>query len=159
MADYLLADEAVMAVLGACTVTVLAGLGLWNAMAEGRRSAESHRWRSVQGWVLTSRVAFDGTDAEMARPAITYEYQVDDEIFEGFIVNFGSESFLLPRQAKALIQRHPVGSAVRVWYDPANPSDSVLYRSRRTVKLWVISGLLILWAASLWKNALPLLTP
>ncbi|MBC7907916.1 MAG: DUF3592 domain-containing protein [Rhodospirillaceae bacterium] len=159
MADYLLADEAITAVLGAGTVTVLAALGLWTAMAEGRRSADSHLWRSVQGWVLTSRVAFDGTDAEMARAAITYEYQLGDDVYEGFVVNFGSESYLLPRQAAALVRRHPVGSAVRVWYDPANPSDSVLYRRRRTMKLWLVSGLLILWAASLWKDALPLVMP
>lgn len=156
MADYLLTDEAVTAVLSAGAVTVLAVLVGWNAVAERRRSVDSRHWRSTQGWVLNSRVAFDGTDA---RPAITYEYQVEDEVFEGFIVNFGSESFLSPRQAKALVQRHPVGSAVLVWYDPDNPSDSVLYQSRRTAKLWVISGLLMLWAASLWNDVLPLLNP
>lgn len=156
MADYLLADEAVMSVLAAGAVTILAALVGWTAVAERRRSADSRHWRSTQGWVLTSRVAFDGIDA---RPAITYEYQVDEEVFEGFIVNFGSESFLSPRQAKALVRRHPVGSAVLVWYDPDKPSDSVLYQSRRTAKLWVISGLLMLWAASLWKDTLPLLMP
>lgn len=159
MTDYFRADEAVTAVLTAGTVTALAALGAWNAVAEKRRSADSHQWRSVQGWVLTSRVAFDGTDAEMARAAITYEYELGDETFEGFVVNFGSESFVLPAQAQALVRRHPVGSAVQVWYDPDNPADSVLYRRRRTMKLWLVTGLLALWAASLWKDAVPLLMP
>lgn len=159
MADYFRADEAVSAVLAAGSVSLIAALGLWNAVAEKRRSAQCGQWRSVAGWVLSSRVAFDGTDAEMARAAITYEYQVEDETFEGFVVNFGSESYVLPQRAKALVRQHPVGSAVQVWYDPAHPSDAVLYRHRRMVKLWVVTGLLAVWAAFLWKDALPLVMP
>jgi len=94
---------------------------------------------------------------QAARPAITYEYSVGDEAFEGFMVNFGSESYMLPRHARRLVQRHPVGSAVQVWYDPEWPSDSVLYRYRRTTKLWLATAALTVWAAILWKDALPLL--
>lgn len=156
----MLTDRAVEMVLGAGAVTVIAMLAAWTALAERRRSLDSSQWRRTQGIVLTSRVtAGDGRTGMAPRPAITYEYQVDDEIFEGFVVNFGTEFVLRPRQARAMVARHPVGSAVQVWYDPDKPADSVLYRRRRTAKLWFFAGLATLFAAKLWNDALPWLLP
>lgn len=156
----MLTDAAVTMVLGAGAVTVVAALAAWTAVAERRRWLDSRQWHWTQGTVLTSGVTRDsGADAIQFRPAITYEYQVGDEIFEGFVVNFGTEVFLRPRQVRAVVDRHPVGSAVQVWYDPDKPADSVLYRRRRTAKLWFFVALATLLAAKLWNDALPLLMP
>jgi Protein of unknown function (DUF3592) len=53
---------------------------------------------------------------------VYYAYQVDGQRFQGSRLRFTGE----PMPANAVVDHCPAGSAVRVFYDPADPGNSTL---------------------------------
>ncbi|MEW6222224.1 MAG: DUF3592 domain-containing protein [Candidatus Hadarchaeota archaeon] len=62
------------------------------------------------------------------RPAIVYEYSVDNAIYYGNNIVFQSGEYVFPRSSEALevVSKYPAGLKVTVYYDSENPRDSVL---------------------------------
>lgn len=94
------------------------------------RAAASTAWPATEGWITASRVERvkqRGEGKETYTADITYEYSVDGRNFEGDRVWFGDDYSASDASAfRAAVGRYPVGSAVKVHYDPAEPAESVL---------------------------------
>jgi hypothetical protein len=94
------------------------GLGFVRVMA-ARRSAG---WPQVDGTVLTSTVA---AVAAAWKAQVTYRYKVGDQDLRG--TSIALEDFDSDRAtAEAIAARYPEGAQVKVFYEPSDPSLSVL---------------------------------
>jgi hypothetical protein len=101
-----------------------------------RQSAKARNWSSVTGRVVSSRVEehSDNEGGTTSYPAVVYEYSVggvtrqNNKIAPG--LQWGGTG------AGRVVARYPAGSAVSVFYDPQNPSDSMLERSGKTSIIW-----------------------
>ncbi|MDP1829465.1 MAG: DUF3592 domain-containing protein [Archangium sp.] len=114
---FFTAFEVVSVVIALVGLAAL-GLGFVRVMA-ARRSAG---WPQVDGTVLTSTVA--GVAAAW-KAQVTYRYKVGDKDLRG--TSIALEDFESDRAtAEALAARFPKGAPVKVFYEPADPSLSVL---------------------------------
>jgi hypothetical protein len=103
--------------------------GLLDVLGLGRlrraRNGAPPEWRTTTGTVLSSTVQVGVGSAGAARaeqPLVFYSYQVDGQVFQGRRIRFHDQ----PLQAAAVVDRCSAGSAVIVFYDPADPSNSTL---------------------------------
>jgi len=87
----------------------------------------SHNWPTVEGRVTKSEGVdwVCGGNHNEARPAIKYEYEVNNERYVGYSVAFNLYACMPLEEARRLVSEYPVGP-VRVWYKPDNPSMSVI---------------------------------
>jgi hypothetical protein len=100
--------------------------GLWEAF-QAHRSAS---WPSVAGTVVSSTVAAGTSGTGKSRSTtykakVTYRYQVDGAAYENDVLRPGQFSMGLMSGAQKDVRQHPPGPGT-VYYDPAEPSDSVL---------------------------------
>lgn len=118
-------------------VATLFGGGLLAAGCHLRgRAAEAAAWPTVEGTVTRSEVmtgtSTTGTGARrrsttMYTPSINYAYKVEGRSYEGDrLLPSGSWSSSSMSEARAKVDRHPVGSKVRVHVSPADPRDACL---------------------------------
>ncbi|MBI5966061.1 MAG: DUF3592 domain-containing protein [Chloroflexi bacterium] len=119
-----------------CTVTIpvliLGGIGYFmykrnqQSMAY-RQSAQS--WASTTGTVLMSSVQSRTSGrSHSTYPVVVYQYTVSGKTYQSQTIKAG-EQFINVRvmgQAQETVGRYPIGSTVTVYYNPANPSESVL---------------------------------
>jgi len=73
------------------------------------------------GWVMEKRY-----DKEVKAPRVDYEFSVAFHPWRGRRVSFAE--VIAGPDAAAVLARYPVGASVPVYYDPADPSRSVLER-------------------------------
>lgn len=60
-------------------------------------------------------------------PSFSYDFQVNGKIYTGRQYRYGASPFSSDREAtEDIVNGHPVGSEIEVYYNPANPRDSVL---------------------------------
>jgi uncharacterized protein DUF3592 len=101
---------------------------LWTAFSS-YEAIRSTQWPSTSGTVSAS-VVEETKDLEgdvLHRARISYVYSVAGREFVGSRARFGNWLFISWRWvARRLMRRYPIGSAVRVHYDPSDPADSVL---------------------------------
>ena len=94
------------------------------------RAVASVAWPTAEGRITGSRVerVKNGGDGKATYTAdITYDYALDGRSFEGDRVWFGDDYSASDASAfRAAVDRYPVGQAVQVHYDPAEPAESVL---------------------------------
>jgi hypothetical protein len=102
---------------------------------EKKKGAETQTWPAVSGRVVEAYVAEDvQVDSEGDRnrvfaPRVVYEYEVNGQTYRGDRLRIGIESFSgSRRRVEQELARYPVGSAVTVYYNPANPAEAVLQR-------------------------------
>jgi len=94
------------------------------------QAAASVTWPTTDGRITASRVervkkAGDGQATYTAD--ISYDYALDGRTFAGERVWFGDDYSASDASAfRAAVSRYPVGQAVKVYYDPAEPAESVL---------------------------------
>ena len=120
-------------------------------------ASEARSWPETAGTVVSSHVrAFGaGSPAEAGDPnryvhMLRYQYSVDGAKFVGSDLGLADSTFLPPRTALRRVVEIPRGSAVRVYYDPRNPSRSVLDREYPWVAIttWTILALACLICAA-----------
>jgi hypothetical protein len=95
------------------------------------KAAASVAWPATDGRITGSRVERVKSKKEGGGATytadITYEYALDGRTFEGDRVWFGDDYSASDASAfRAAVGRYPVGRAVKVHYDPAEPAESVL---------------------------------
>jgi hypothetical protein len=97
-------------------------------MLEVRRAAA---WVTTAGRIVKSATEashhkFAGEETTVKTvPVVEYEFSVDGRTARGTRVSIGEDAAADP---EATLRRYPVGAAVRVYYDPANPRNCVLER-------------------------------
>jgi uncharacterized membrane protein YfcA len=113
------------------------------------KARQSQSWPSALGKVLESRVMTtisSGEDGstDMYKPYVKYEYSADGVRYTNDKLRVGMTiSSSKTRSSQEMVDRHPVGSDVRVYYNPANPGDSVLEQKGPSGVLLVIGIILL----------------
>jgi hypothetical protein len=127
-----------LALLCLFTAIALLGVSLWLRRKGGRAEG----WPSVTGKILDAFV--DTADRESMRPVVRYQYRVGNSDLEGWRVSFKgfgtSEASM-----KKYIAGYKPNATVRVYYNPADPRESVLDNSDTGQwKRWLVAGLALL---------------
>ena len=98
----------------------------------GRMQAnQAARWPKAPGRIVASRA--EGRSSSSGRnptrvyePVVEYAYSVAGQEYRGSRVSFGASVAAGKSWAQKRASAYPVGGAVTVHYDPANPAESVL---------------------------------
>ena len=92
-------------------------------------------WESSHGIVIVSKAAPPAGRNRRAR--IEYEYRVNDQLYRSNKIDPArSGSVFSVNDTDFLVSAHRPGAAVEVFYNPKEPSDSLLYREF-SAGLWV----------------------
>lgn len=128
----------------------LDGVVLWaggRAYVDGQRGQASATWPAAQGTVLSARyqpTENRGRNSTSCASKVTYRYDVGGQEFSGDRVSFGWNHDCDDNQT--FVWRHPAGSSIQVYYQPSDPSVSVLVPGGSTdglVLFYVCIGLLL----------------
>ncbi len=112
--------------------SMILGGGFWFMLQRHRKAAAAAAtWPSVEGRITASEVLTRRDEGELEyRPHVAYAYAVGGRAYAGDRVRFGLTRYGLD-PAKRLCARYAVGNAVQVYYDPTDPSHSVLERDAK----------------------------
>ncbi len=127
----------------------------WRALKDWKRYRSSHNWIPIPGVIsesyINSRVSPDDGETTYIH-VITYMYQLVGNSYQGSRVSFGSEevSYGSEKKAACLVARYPAGSQQTVYYDPDDPSQSVLEQKYNTNNAIMFLILVILGAAMIY---------
>lgn len=93
---------------------------------------DSLDWPSVTGLVTRSKMEQTsrktrGKNKTDHRVDVSYEYIVDDEMFENDVVQFNQNN-LSTSEKELLVSAYPKGRKVEVFYNPQKPKQAVLIR-------------------------------
>jgi hypothetical protein len=125
------------------------------ALALSSLGRKTWSFTRAAGRVVVSRVEEIPAPAEEGGPkfraVFRYAYEARGRTWESEQVSFGASPGATatdPEEARRWVERHPPGSEVDVWYDPADPGRSVLVRgvSGVQVVLGAIVGLALVGA-------------
>ena len=96
------------------------------------------KWPYVMGTVKTSTTEYrDSGEGGAYYPVVHYSYQVGGQPFEGYRIAPGGEVGGVG--AGKVAARYPVGSHVKVFYNPQKPAEAFLEKKARgQVLMWVI---------------------
>lgn len=113
----------------------------------------SRRWAATPGHIISSEVATGWKYGGGRRkghiiyfPKVVYEYHVGGQTYQGDRIIFGSfPPTKRPDEAQRKLTQYPLHSTGQVFYNPQNPSESVLEQSSPRAKtLWFVAGVLLL---------------
>jgi hypothetical protein len=94
----------------------------------------SASWPSIPGEVIASQVILD--DDGFSRN-FAYRYSVEGKTYSSTRVTFFEYALFTNRfQNEQFVDAHPVGSRVRILYNPNNPDSSVLMRTIPLNQVW-----------------------
>ncbi len=115
-------------------VIIAAVFVVW-VLRNRRRADESGHWNRTTGRVVQSQVEARRSHSEHGYstsyyPVIVYEYAINGQRYQNDRVNFGPEmGFSSTGPSETVVGRYHVGNTVDVYFDPANPAESVLERT------------------------------
>jgi hypothetical protein len=136
-------------------VAALAGFGLCAtllALAIRRLSRQTSQWSVARGRVIQSKVVEfeawdDDSDSRRYRAAVMYTYEVDGVTYQGDRLTLGTFSSSSQGLARRTTAKYPVGSEVRVHYNPLSPGESVINpRSGPHLLLWLVAAAVFAFA-------------
>jgi hypothetical protein len=137
-------------------VAVSTGFGLGAtalALAAWGLGRQASRWPVARGRVIRSSVdEFESGDDDSLcyRATVMYTYEVDGVTYEGDRLTVGIFSSSSPRLARRTTAKYPVGSAIKVHYNPGSPGESVVNpRSVPHLFLWSIAAAMFAFAWAL----------
>ncbi len=128
---------------------------VYRALQDRKKAAESVSWPSTGGQITEARVErtehtdSDGDSSYSYVPTVRYSYQVGEQVLTGKRIGFGfGKGYGRPAKAEAALARFAVGSAVTVYYNPADPADAVLERTATGLTAGLIVGVALLLVAA-----------
>ncbi len=104
-----------------------AALTIWGVFIVQNARASAN-WPGTPGQITESAIDVT-TDAESDpsySPQVAYTYQVNGTFYEGYRIKFGENTYSSEREALEILGMYPVGQTVMVYYDPADPDNTVL---------------------------------
>lgn len=120
----------------------------------------SQSWPTAPGTVLASEVDTSLRLLSKNRdykhvPTVRYAYEVAGKRHEGDVIQFGLTEAASRSVAEQTIKPYPVGGKVKVFYDPQDPTKSVLETSEkagrgRVVGGWILTGVPFVTMAVIW---------
>jgi uncharacterized protein DUF3592 len=124
-------------IIGIIFASVGAGMVTWSVLTLVE-SVGSHRWQTTEGVIIASRVHEEpGVEGLTYRPKVLYRYSVNGSEHVASRTKFGDGvSLSWSSPARQIVRTYPVGTAVTVHYNPADPADAVLEPG---VNGWILS--------------------
>ena len=129
---------------------IACGIAASYALVQIGRAILASRWPFVEGEIASTRLVHrSDSDGPSDYEYVAYRYSVDGRHYRGDRLRFGPQvapSSIVPtldpepnhpKAAAALAREYPRGRAVRVYYNPRRPQESVLYLTPN-VMVWVI---------------------
>ena len=101
---------------------VVIGIGLLELYC----GSKSYSWSSCEGIVRQAKVKYGSKGA--SSPLIRYDYTINGSLYSGEKYRYGG--IHSKHSSEKIVAEHPVGSAVKVYYDPNSPVKSVLVPGR-----------------------------
>ena len=104
---------------------------VWMGGAILKHQDAEKRFQSTQGVVLSSRIeshttTSDGRTSTTYSPEITYRYEVDGKTYTSSQYAYGMGSTSEYGYVSGLVERHPAGKKIPVYYDPDDPAEAIL---------------------------------
>ncbi len=118
-------------VIAFCMVFIVIGLVVtfFTFVRPHQRQQAARNWEAVEAVVERSRVrTHRGDDSTTYSVYIAYRYRYDGREYEGDRHRFLSGSSSGRAAKQAVVNRHPPGSRLTVYVDPAAPHESVIER-------------------------------
>jgi len=136
--------------MGAIVTGAVIGLALFLfGLFQIRKLRASRSWLVASGMVrevsVERRAASDEDDSDSYTPVITYGFGVGGRPYVGTRIRFDTKSFSSQGAARASVAGFRPGTAVTVFYNPANPADCVLERKNSGgYVLMAVGGVMLL---------------
>ena len=120
--------------------------------------SESEKWPQTDGEITNAEViSFQSEGQNMYRASLVYTYEVEGTQYHSDAIEQGISSTSIQYFPKRKVERHPIGSKVAVFYNPAQPAEALLEPGLGIFKyiFYGIPGLMIFMGVVLfWKRAL-----
>jgi hypothetical protein len=91
------------------------------------------KWAKAQGKMVSGHIesgeSYDQSSSSYQtyyQPVVTYQYEVNGVEYTGTRVTQGAFQYGSSGDVQKFLADHPIGSPITVYYDPANPADSIL---------------------------------
>lgn len=141
---------------------IFLGVGLW-AINKGM---QSENWDKETATIISSEIERKQSSSKGPQGVtktstsysvrVKYSYTVEGSNYEGNTVGFGTMSHNEKSDAQEELKSYPKGKTIDVYYDPENPSDSVLKKGVFWPMYIVIAVSVITLIGSIWASfALP----
>ena len=132
-------------IAGFVMLGILLALGTYlatQATANMAKAAASENWKSTDGQILQSGFKVRGIrrSRQAATVTVRYNYKVGDSSYVGNLLSFEKQDSFRPSTAEEILKPYPSGAKCKVYYDPTDPSKSVLIkgvRSGNTINFFV----------------------
>ena len=122
VADLSLTELALGSAL--CALACGAALSVWLWL---RYNGETGAWPGVEGIVLERSVAIEHAGGrQVYRPVVRYKYELDGKLYQGSYIDWATAAHRKYTSARQKLDKYDPGQKVKVHYDPANPTTSVL---------------------------------
>ncbi|MCB1917825.1 MAG: DUF3592 domain-containing protein [Rhodocyclaceae bacterium] len=115
------------------TTVLFASLFIWIGIDQVHKASASVEWPSVPGTVRTSGVVEDSSSSGSRRSSsvtyhanVVYDYVVEGKAYQGERISYGSYGTGDEERATRIAAGYPEGAAVRVYFQPDDPGESVL---------------------------------
>jgi hypothetical protein len=112
-----------------------------------RKVRASRSWIRATGVIVQASVresfsqgSDDSPDSWSYAPEVQYQFQAGGREFRGDRISFDRRAYQTKQQAQAALARYPAGGQVEVFFDPANPAQSVLQRASGSGWVLVAAG-------------------
>ncbi len=115
--------------------------------------SQSYSYAETSGVITSSAMEEHGASEETTYTAqIMYSYTVSGQNFAGIRISDGPMSGTR-RQTQPIVDRYPAGATVKVYYDPANPSEAVLEKgiSGHTFYITIVFMPFLAAFSGLWR--------
>lgn len=66
------------------------------------------------------------------QPRILYEYKINDRLFQSRRFSYFGDAYSSHDEAKAVVERYPVGTVQTAYFNPNDPAEAVLSKVRPT---------------------------
>ncbi|MBL1458310.1 MAG: DUF3592 domain-containing protein [Methylophaga sp.] len=124
-----------IALLAGLALTLLGIYLLKHSLSSYQKALASQRWPSVNGQLtdvlLWGSRNIGGEIKDVEKLNVEYNYQINGQNYTGTLPTFYT---LMYPETLEFANQHPVNSDIKIYYNPKNPSESVLIPGPRKDK-------------------------
>lgn len=124
---------------------VVSAVFVWLGWGYYSKAQQSESWPETAGKIIESKVVeasrsrSGSSSKSMYKAWVSYDYEVNGQKYRGDQVGFMDGSSSSQKGVAEEVRKYPVGRAVTVYYNPADPKEACLDRSAGMVP-WLMMG-------------------
>ena len=137
---------------------IFGAISYWYGWRTTKKNKAAAKWPTVSGVIISAELDSyvkrddDGDATTMYTPLITYEYEVEGQVYTNNRVRVQAYvATNMQSVSRKKLEEYPVGSAVTVHYDPFNPEDALLEIDAAKINvpmiIGIICGIVVLYVA------------